>query len=261
MGHTGTLDPFATGLLVVLVGRATRLARLVEQQAKTYVATVRLGVVTDTDDLTGAVEGGKAAGRQGGQVTRSEVERELAAFLGPQKQRPPAYSAKKIEGERSYAKARRGERVELADVDIVVHAIDLLGFDYPDLEFRTTVSAGTYVRAIGRDLGERLGTGAHLTALRREAIGDLRVEAAVALDEVTLEAVRPPLTVLGHLARMVVSEDDAKALGYGKALAGRPSTVAPDRPVAAVAAGERLVAIGRTVEGTFHPEVVLEPAG
>ncbi|HSB55868.1 MAG TPA: hypothetical protein VLD58_16010, partial [Gemmatimonadales bacterium] len=104
-------------------------------------------------------------------------------------------------------------------------------------------------------------TGAHLTALRREAIGDLRVEDAVPLDEVTLEALRPPLTVLRHLARMDVTEEEAKALGYGKALPDRRAAMPPDRPVTAVAEGERLIAIGHVVEGTFRPEVVLEPAG
>lgn len=263
VGHTGTLDPFATGLLVVLVGRATRLARFVEQQAKTYLAGVKLGCATSTDDLTGEVIDSGPAGRRGvGAMPRGEIEEALRAFLGPQKQRPPAYSAKKIEGERSYAKARRGETVALADVDIVVHAIELVAYDYPELVFRTTVSAGTYVRAIGRDLGERLGTGAHLTALRREAIGALRVEEALPLDQVSLDAVRPPLSVLGHLERIAVSEGEAKALGHGKALARDGGfAVPPSRPTAAVAGGDRLIAIGEVGEGSFQPSVVLEPAG
>lgn len=264
VGHTGTLDPFATGLLVVLVGRATRLARFVEQQAKTYLAGARLGFATTTDDVTGErLEEGRGGGRPAGSAapSRAELEAALRGFLGPQRQRPPAYSAKQVAGERSYAKARRGERVELADVDIVVHAIDLVAYDYPALEFRATVSAGTYVRAIGRDLGARLGTGAHLTALRREAIGSLGVEEAVALERVTPDAVRAPLEVLRHLDRIDVTADEAKALGYGQALPDRPTAVPPDRPVAAVAEGDRLVAIGRVVEGRFCPEVVLEPAG
>jgi tRNA pseudouridine55 synthase len=260
-GHTGTLDPFATGLLVVLVGRATRLARFVEQQAKTYVAAARLGVVTSTDDLTGDVVSGGAGEPESGRVpSQDELEAAVRAFLGPQKQRPPAYSAKKIEGERSYAKARRGERVELADVDIVVHATELLGYGYPDLQFRVTVSAGTYVRAIGRDLGERLGTGAHLTALRREAIGDLRVEQAIPLDEVSPAALLSPLAVLGHLGRVDLSDADATALGYGKAVPV-PGAAVPPGHLAAVAPGHRLIAIGRVEGDLFRPEVVLEPAG
>jgi tRNA pseudouridine55 synthase len=275
VGHTGTLDPFATGLLVVLTGRATRLARFVEQQAKTYLATVRLGVRTSTDDLTGEALGGQAVSRSGGQVTGAEVEAELRRFLGPQRQRPPAFSAKRVAGERSYAKARRGEAVELAELDIVVHAMECVGYAYPDLQVRTTVSAGTYVRAIGRDLGERLGVGAHLTALRREAIGGLRVEQAVPLDQVGPGHLQAPLAVLGHLPRLDVTEEEANALSFGRALSlgdrlptclgpgdpARASLSGPDRPVAAVAPGDRLIAVGRMRDDAFQPEVVLEAAG
>jgi tRNA pseudouridine55 synthase len=283
VGHTGTLDPFATGLLVILLGKATRLARFVEQQAKTYLATAHLGVRTSTDDLTGEVLDGPADGRTGG-PSRLEVEAALAGFLGPQRQRPPAFSAKRVDGERSYAKARRGEAVELAEVETVVHAIELVGYRYPELEFRATVSAGTYVRALARDLGERLGVGAHLTSLRREAIGQLRVEQAVPLDQIGPESLLPPLAVLGHLPRIEVTEEEARALGYGQAvrrsggqwslfrqgnardprsLEGKPvplSACSPD-PIAAVAPGDRLVAVGRVREDAFQPDVVLEAAG
>jgi tRNA pseudouridine55 synthase len=153
--------------------------------------------------------------------------------------------------------------VELAEVDVVVHAIELVRYEYPDLEFRTTVSAGTYVRSIGRDLGERLGIGAHLTALRREAIGDLRVEQAVALEAVGPDWLKPPLEVLRHLPRLNVSDDDASALGFGRSV---PWTVRPsDRPtvgpILAVAPDERLVAVGSVHDQLFRPEVVLEAAG
>jgi tRNA pseudouridine55 synthase len=273
-GHTGTLDPFATGLLVVLVGRATRLARFVEQQAKTYLATARLGVRTATDDLTGEVVG-PAVAPPAGPPTRQAVEQALAAFLGPLRQRPPAYSAKRVEGERSYRKARRGEMLALPEVDIVVHALEVVGYRYPDLEFRATVSPGTYIRALARDLGDRLGTGAHLRALRREAIGPLSVDQAVPLEQVGPGQVLPPLAVLGHLPRVEVTEDEARALGYGqtvrrydgKQVSGsgdhlppyRPTALPPDA-IAAVAPGERFVAIVRARDGALYPEVVLEPS-
>jgi tRNA pseudouridine55 synthase len=281
-GHAGTLDPFATGLLVVLVGKATRLARFVEQQAKTYLATARLGVATTTDDLTGERIDGPADGRTGGPgrrvvepPSRVGIEAALAGFLGPQRQRPPAFSAKRVQGERSYARARRGEAVELPEVDIVVHAMELVGYDYPDLQFRTTVSAGTYVRGLARDLGERLGVGAHLTSLRREAIGGLRVEQALPLDAIGPDALLPPLAVLGHLAHLEVTEAEARDLAFGRAVrrdggtAGHaPESFPPSRPsapppdwVAAVAADGRLIAVGRLRHQAFHPEVVLEPAG
>jgi len=269
-GHTGTLDPFATGLLVVLVGRATRLARFVEQQAKTYCATARLGVRTTTDDLTGEELDGSAAGRlefsPGGRAaeppSRRAVEAALRSFLGPGRQRPPAYSAKHVDGERSYARARRGEAVALPEIDIVVHAVVLTQYDYPALSFRATVSSGTYVRALARDLGERLGTGAHLRALRREAIGMLRVERAVALDAVSAEALLPPLAVLGHLTRVEVTEAEARALGQGQAVrrTGGPADLVAE-PIAVVGPDDSLIAVGRWREGALRPEVVLEAQG
>ncbi len=190
VGHTGTLDPFATGLLVVLVGKATRLARFVEQQAKTYLATARLGVTTSTDDLTGTVL--SAGTPTAGPPTPDAVMAALDGFVGRHGQRPPIFSAKRVAGERSHAKARRGEAIELPECDVEVHAVELVRYDYPDLVFRATVSPGTYLRALARDLGERLGSGAHLIALRREAIGALRVERAIPLEAVATRAAPSP---------------------------------------------------------------------
>ncbi|HEY7682769.1 MAG TPA: tRNA pseudouridine(55) synthase TruB [Gemmatimonadales bacterium] len=259
VGHTGTLDPFASGLLVLLVGRATRLARFVEQQAKRYVATARLGQATTTDDLTG--EPVDEAGRRASEPpSRQAVEDALRSFLGPQRQRPPSFSAKRLDGERSYARARRGEAVAPAEVTIVVHGMELLGYDYPDVRFRTTVSPGTYVRALARDLGTRLGTTAHLRELRRETIGPLRVEDAVPLEDIAPGAVIPPLAVLGHLGTLALSEDAARAVAHGQAVAVPPAGVqcGESDAIAAVAPGERLVAVGRVNEERFQPEVVLE---
>ena len=258
VGHTGTLDPFATGLLVVLVGRATRLARYVESEAKTYLATARLGVSTTTDDATGEplapIPGADRI------PSLSDVRNVLAAGTGARGQRPPSYSAKHVAGERAYARARRGETVELAEVPIVVHALALVRYEYPELQFRTTVSAGTYVRVLARELARQLGTGAHLTALRREAIGALSVEAAVALEQLAPAALQPPLAVLGHLPRLAVTDAAVRALGDGQAVREGPDAIPTDRPVAAVADGARLVAVGRIQGGAFQPEVVLEAA-
>jgi tRNA pseudouridine55 synthase len=254
-GHTGTLDPFATGLLVVLVGRATRLARFIEAQPKTYVATGRLGIRTTTDDLTGEVIGPELAGL----LPETLVRETLARFLGTQPQRPPQFSAKRVGGERSYRKARRGEAVELADVDITVHAIDLVAWRPPEFDFRVTVSPGTYVRAIARDLGEQLGVGSHLTRLRREAIGSLRVENAVSLERLSPAALIPPRQVLADLPAVELDEAGRNDVAHGRAVrdgeaAGRRGS---GEVVALVAAGE-LVAIARSEEGWLRPAVVLE---
>jgi tRNA pseudouridine55 synthase len=252
VGHTGTLDPFATGLLVVLVGRATRLARFVESQPKTYLAGARLGARTDTDDWTGAVVGPVV---ERPEVALAAVREALAGFAGPQRQRPPSYSAKHVGGERSYRLARRGEAVALPDVAVMVHAIELVAYEAPTLTFRASVSAGTYVRALARDLGDRLGVGAHLTALRREAIGPLRVEDAVPLAEVGPAAVRPPRAVLGHLPTVDLDERARADVLHGRPVAAAPGAES-EGDVALLAGGE-LLAVARRVDGWLRPAVVL----
>lgn len=254
VGHTGTLDPFASGLLVVLVNRATRLARFVERQDKTYRAIVRLGTVTDTDDDTGRV---LAEQVPAGWPPRDEVAAAVAALVGSSMQRPPAYSAKHVDGVRSYQLARRGEAVELAPVPVTVRRSELLGYAPPDVEFRATVSAGTYVRALGRDLGTALGTGGHVRALRREAIGGLTVDDAVPLDQVGPGVdLLPPAAVLGHLARRDLAVGEAEAVGHGRAIPGSPGL---EGDVALLSDG-RLLAVARAEGGSLHPVVVLAGA-
>jgi tRNA pseudouridine55 synthase len=255
-GHTGTLDPFATGLLVVLLGRATRLARFVETQSKTYLATARLGIRTDTDDLTGrVVETSDSAGR----LSQEQVAASLAGFLGTQLQRPPQYSAKQVGGERSYAKARRGELVELPDVSVTVRRIEVVEFQAPLVTFRAEVSAGTYVRAIARDLGERLGVGAHLTRLRREAIGSLRVEDSVPLDQLSPDAVISARCVLGDLPSVELDQTARRAVVHGRAVVegGEAGKRVSGTVVALLGAGE-LVAVAIAEDGWLRPKVVLE---
>jgi tRNA pseudouridine55 synthase len=258
VGHTGTLDPFASGLLVVLLGRATRLAQFVERQDKTYLATAKLGVRTTTDDLTGeVVEGG--VDRAAEPPSRRAVESVLQDFRGAHKQRPPAFSARRIGGERSYRLARRGVTLELPESDVTVHSLDLVEFRYPELVFRTRVSAGTYVRALARDVGEALGTGAHLTALRREAVGELTVDQALSLEAIGVETpILAPLAVLRHLPRVELNEAQVNDVGHGRA--ARFESGMPCGSVAGVGAGNRLIAVGRVEGELFRPEVVLEPA-
>jgi tRNA pseudouridine55 synthase len=250
VGHTGTLDPFATGLLVVLIGRATRLARFVEAQPKTYLATALLGTATETDDLTGARLGERY---EGGAVAPGRVQSALASFEGTHDQRPPIYSAKHVDGQRSYRLARGGAGVAPEPVPVTVHRIEMVGYEWPDVVFRVTVSAGTYIRAIARDLGECLGTGAHLTALRREAIGGLRAEDATPLDEITVRSVRPTLAVLGHLPIRQLDEAGRVAVSHGRAV---ESGDALEGDVALVW-GEELVAVARATDGWLRPSVVL----
>lgn len=252
MGHTGTLDPFATGLLIVVVGSATRLARFVEASEKTYLATARLGVTTATDDLTGAVTA--TSDRSVGDAELSEA---VAEFAGAQQQRPPAYSARHVGGERSYRLARRGVEVELPESAVIVHAIELVGRDGDLALIRATVSAGTYIRAIARDLGERLGTGAHLVALRRERIGEFSVDDASPLD--TIGPATPLLAPRRLVPRLPVHELDeeaGRAVRHGRALpAGAHET-----GMVSLVQGDRLVAIAEAEAGWLRPRVVLETA-
>ncbi len=250
VGHTGTLDPFATGLLVVLVGRATRLARYVEAQSKTYLACARLGIATDTDDLTGTPVGSPV---DPSGLSEEVVRRALAGFVGVQRQRPPRYSAKHVGGERSYRRARRGEAVDPPETSVTVHRLELVDLTASQLTFRGTVGPGTYLRAIARDLGTRLGVGAHLTALRREAIGALRVEDAIGLDAVARESLLPPHRALGHLPALELDEPGRVAVSHGRAVPA-VSDVLGD--VALVQAGE-LVAVARAADGWLRPAVVL----
>ncbi|MDQ2670998.1 MAG: tRNA pseudouridine(55) synthase TruB [Gemmatimonadota bacterium] len=252
VGHTGTLDPFATGLLVLLLGAATRLARFVEAERKTYLATARLGWRTETDDLTGQPASPAA------DVTRLDpdaVRRALTGMIGAQRQRPPAYSAKRLAGERAYAMARRGEALELAEVPVTVYAVEPIEIRLPLVVFRTTVSAGTYIRALARDLGERLDVGGHLTALRREAIGALRVDDAVPAD--ALHSGVPLLPPEAVLRRFPEVELDAEGRGHavhGRVLRGPEELEGP----ALLMHDGRLVAVARAAAGRLHPEVVLE---
>ncbi len=254
IGHAGTLDPFATGLLVLLVGRATRLARFVEGQPKRYLATARLGVRTATDDPTGAV---LAEARPEAWPGRVQVDAALAQLQGPQRQLPPAYSAKLVQGQRSYRLARKGREVTLEPVAVTVHAIELLAYEPPSLTFRATVSPGTYLRALGRDLGASLGVGAHLTALRREAVGRFEVDEAMPLDR--LDPAGPvvsPEALVADLPSVVLEYDEAAAVAHGRDVrrAEQP------QGEAALFAGGKLVAVARAVPGGWHPALVLSGA-
>ena len=256
-GHTGTLDPFATGLLVVLVGRATRLARFVEGQLKTYLATARLGVRTDTDDLTGRVI---ASSDRGGLLDPAQVAEALAEFVGTSMQRPPDFSAKHVAGERSYRKARRGESVQLEPVSVTVTGLEVVECRPPLVTFRVVVSAGTYLRGIARDLGERLGVGAHLTGLRREAIGSLAVEDATPLADLGAGAVIPARQVLGNMATVELDAGMRVAVSHGRAVVdGRAAGQRGSWAEVALLADGELMAVARAEDGLLRPTVVLTP--
>lgn len=218
IGHAGTLDPPATGLLVLGVGRATRLLRFLEAYDKEYRAEVVFGAETTTEDATGEV----TAESDASGLDRAAVERALAGFVGEIDQVPPMVSAVKVGGERLYRKARRGEEVERAPRRVSVHEIALESFE-PSARARATVrvrcSKGTYVRSLARDVGRALGAGAHVGALRRLAIGPFRVEEAVQPAAATSAAIRSMDDAVAGYPRRDVDPVTARALAQGKPLA------------------------------------------
>jgi tRNA pseudouridine55 synthase len=241
IGHTGTLDPFASGLLLLCVGVATRIAEYLTDQAKKYRAVMTLGAGTDTDDATGAVITVSEGWRD---LSIDDLETALAEQVGSVLQRPPAYSAKKVGGERMYRLAREGRAPALDPVPVQIHALDLIAWEPPAVTFDVTCSAGTYIRAIARDVGERLGVPAHLGALRRTAIGSIDVKQAVAFEDLgNEETVRrawiTPLEALAHLPSVRIDAPLAAALAHGRAV----QVAEPIEGIAAAVLGDRLFAI------------------
>lgn len=249
-GHTGTLDPLATGLLVVLLGAATRLARYVPAEPKVYEATIAFGQETDTDDARGV------ATRTAPLPDEDDVRAAIGGLTGSFSQVPPAYSAKQVDGQRAYRAARRGADLELRAVPVTVTSWELLEWSEGALSARITCSAGTYVRALARDLGRTCGSAAHLAALRRSTIGPFRVADAVVPGDVTQGRVRPPVEVLVGMPRVLLDGADAELVRHGRPVAGRvEGTVA-----ALLAPGDRLVAVAEQGDGKLQPRVVLADA-
>lgn len=251
VGHTGTLDPFASGLLVMLIGKATRLAQFLAAARKTYFGVMRLGIETDSWDRTGTVE------RDSGDWKRladQSIEDVLTGLIGTQSQQPPPLSAKKLRGVPAHRRVRRGERVELAPSMVEVDAVDMLNRDGPLVSFRTTVGSGTYIRWLAHEAGRRLGCGAHLEELRRERVGTFRVEDAVSPEHVSADRLLPPAVAVSHLPAVVVGSDDVEALHHGRFIE-RPVSL-PDGSVALLNE-DRLVAVATASGDRLRPQVVL----
>jgi len=250
VGHAGTLDPLATGLLVVGVGRATRLLRFLSGLDKTYEGTGRLGEETDTLDADGRVTATAPVG-----ASRGDVERAMAALVGEIDQAPPAYSAVKVGGVTLHRAARRGEAVVAPPRRVRVDEFRLLGFDGRDIRFRVACSSGTYVRVLVADVGRSLGSGGHLKELRRTRVGPFDLGEAV-----PLEAVGRPLPIehaVRHLPSVDVQADEAVAASHGRPLG--PAGVAG--PYAIFDPEGGLVAVYRDDGARAIPEMVLAPPG
>ncbi|HEY4219659.1 MAG TPA: tRNA pseudouridine(55) synthase TruB [Gemmatimonadaceae bacterium] len=254
VGHTGTLDPFATGLLVVLIGRGTRLIPYVDAEPKVYEATIRFGAETDTDDVTGTTT------RTANLPSDAAVNAGIAQLTGSIEQIPPDYSAKQVDGTRAYAAARRGNTLTLAPARVTVNDWTVLGRNGADLAVRITCGSGTYIRALARDLGRLSDSAAHLATLRRVQAGPFSVRDAVTVEDlrdgsVTLQSLRVAVPSL-PVRRLDASERGR--VGHGNAIA---AAVVDDQPegarIALVDDEETLIAVAERCGEELRPKLVL----
>ncbi len=247
VGHAGTLDPFATGLLLLLLGRATRLAEYLLVLPKRYNATLRLGAATDSDDRTGAVIHSSEGWRE---LDEAEVRAVFRTQLGDTLQLPPRFSAKKVGGERSYRAARRGRELERRPARVTIHRLEVTGVRLPEVDFEVDCSAGTYVRAIARDVGDALGVGGHLTALRRTSVGDIGLGGALPPSqledpEAVERALIPPRAALGHLPAHRLDPEQAGRVSHGREAPLFPEPELPEgSPVVLLAPDGSFLAVG-----------------
>ncbi|WP_448629693.1 tRNA pseudouridine(55) synthase TruB [Cellulomonas soli] len=277
VGHAGTLDPMATGVLVLGIGRATRLLTYVVGADKEYTATIRLGQATTTDDAEGELLA--SVGAAG--VSLDKVRAAVQSLTGPILQVPSAVSAIKVDGQRAYARVRAGEDVELAERPVTVARFDVHqgrpgaaqdGTTVLDVDVTVVCSSGTYIRALARDLGRSLGVGGHLTALRRTRVGGYALEHAADLEELAQTPDDVPLAVLGladaaraTFASRELSEPEARALSYGQRIdwvapAAAPVDAREDLPVAAFGPDGSLAALLQQRGEKAVPVLVFAPA-
>jgi tRNA pseudouridine55 synthase len=260
VGHLGTLDPLATGVLPLVLGRMTRLCQFYTDSEKTYEGTIRLGIATDTYDADGEPVGAP----QPVQVTLEDVTAATAPLLGAIQQVPPPFSAKKIQGVPAYKLARKKQEVELQPVDVEVKEFTIGNLDGDMLDFRCRVSSGTYVRSLAHELGQKLGTGAHLARLRRTAVAEFAIEQAHTLDDIAQAAAQDrlddllvhPRRVLPNIPSITATEEDVAKIRHGRTVNLPEMSRAPW--VKVFAGQAELVCLARRVAGTlFHPKVVL----
>ena len=278
VGHLGTLDPLATGVLPLVVGRATRLASLFAGASKQYDAVIRLGLITDTYDITGTVVGGADAPRpdatsaeiDGLQPSPETIAHAAAGFVGSYPQRPPPFSAKKIDGVRAYDLARRRQPVEVTPAQVTVEALTVLSIDGPRVRCRVVCSSGFYIRSLAHDLGDALGCGGCLETLRRERHGPFNLQAAVPLAQIVEKSAWvatqfvPMGSLLPSIPAVVVSDQGARRAAHGNPL--RVADMVPAAGLPLPNAGRvrvldergRLLAVAdRRGDGTLRPKIVL----
>ena len=260
IGHLGTLDPMATGVLPLVIGKMTRLCQFYENSEKAYAGTIRLGLATDTYDA----EGDPSGPLQEVKVTLEDIRGVAFGFVGKIQQVPPAFSAKKIKGVPAYKLARKKQEVELKPVEVEVKELTVLGMERDLVEFRSRVSSGTYVRSIAHELGQKLGCGAHLASLRRTAVAEFLLEDARTLEQVAEsvsqgrldELLVHPRRVLPGIPCVTADEDTIGRIRHGRSV--NLAEFSKSRWVKVFAGQSELICLASRVAGSlFHPKVVL----
>jgi len=272
IGHTGTLDPFATGVLVMLVGKATRLAQFLDKDKKEYEATIQFGSETDTGDKTGEL---RITNYELRDISDDELENILTSFLGEIEQTPPMYSAKKVDGKKLYELARKGIEIERKPVKVKIYEIEKTengkrkteNENTFDVKIRVVCSAGTYIRTLAEDIGKKLEIGAHLSALRRTGAGQFDLLKAVTLEileEITSENKLGEVLIsmndaLAHLPKVVLNDEEIKNTQNGKKLKFEVAEVENNQPVRMIDEAENLVAVGFYDEEqkSIQPRIVM----
>jgi tRNA pseudouridine55 synthase len=268
VGHAGTLDPMATGVLVVGINKATRLLTYIVGTSKTYTATIRLGESTVTDDAEGEVVGSASAAA----VTDEAIRAGVASLTGEIQQVPSSVSAIKVNGERAYARVRSGEDVKLAARAVTIHRFDLHGIrrgqggDVVDVDVTVECSSGTYIRALARDLGISLGVGGHLTALRRTHVGPYSLDQARTLEQLAedLEVLEMSQAARALMPNRELSAEETTEISFGRRIAagapaGSAEAATADRPAAAFAPDGSLVALLADTGNFAKPVLVFAP--
>lgn len=259
VGHAGTLDPLASGVLVVAVGPATRLIEYVQRMTKTYTTTILLGSTSDTLDADGTITAVEGAV----EPSLAMIEAVLPSQVGLISQQPPEFSALKVRGQRAYDLARAGQTVELEARPVRIDAVNLLNYRWPRLELEVVCGSGTYIRSIARDIGAALGCGGLVEVLTRTRIGPFTIEEAIDPMALTLESIprllRPALDALADLPKITISDEQWSEIGRGRSL---PIAGIPSGEAALISAQGELVAIAESDSetGRIHPRRVLAGA-
>ncbi len=257
VGHCGTLDPLASGVLIVCIGPATRLARFVLEMKKSYIADFRLGVCSPTDDLEGELSSMASAPL----IQFGQLHDVIPDFVGSIQQKPPAYSAIKLNGKRAYRLARAGQRVELQDRSVEIDDIAVTRFDYPDFQLNIACGSGTYIRSIGRDLGHRLNSAAVMTGLQRTGVGPFRIAEAVEFDEIDPATIRkhlvPPINIFKANQVVQLDSRQLQELVHGGLFSADtwPCSSVQNRLVAVDEQGRLLAILTPFSSGTFKPQL------